>query len=101
MAPKTPAADQTGPASIQGMVIMDNTKTGPDQAPDLWTALADYRAALARLRGIKPCLSHWPGDPPGPDTVGTSCDLLDGHDEGPMATPHRHHIKGSAVVVTW
>jgi hypothetical protein len=78
---------------------MSTTRT--DQTPDLWQALADYQAALARLRGIVQCASHWPADPAGPDTMGTRCDLLDGHDTGQLATPHRHQVKGSAVVVTW
>ena len=78
---------------------MNNNST--DESPSLWQALADYRAALARLRGVVQCGSHWPADPAGPDTVGTRCDLLDGHDQGAMTTEHRHHIMGSAVVVTW
>lgn len=71
-------------------------------------ALTDLRAAeasyLELLSGARDCPSVWPDDPPGPDYAGTRCQLLRGHDEptpeGP-ATPHRHRMLGSQVVVEW
>lgn len=64
--------------------------------PALVEALANYRAALARLASITPCVAVWPSDPPGEDYVGTRCDLLAGHDG-----EHRHRMRGSRTVVTW
>lgn len=65
-------------------------------------ALDRYNQALADLAAIQPCLAQYPGDPAGPDYVGTRCQLLEGHDrEGALSTPHRHRMLGSQAVVTW
>ena len=62
----------------------------------LWAAYHRYVDARNARAAIEPCRSWWPGDPPGPDYPGTSCDLVEGHEGA-----HRRRITGSTMDVTW
>lgn len=55
-----------------------------------------YEQRRRELEAIRPCPAAWPSDPPGPDYVGTRCQLLEDHDGA-----HRHRMLGSQATVEW
>lgn len=67
---------------------------------NLWRSLLEA-VALARTlpNGGQRCPSHWPGDPAGPDYVGTQCWLDDTHLVHAPTIGHKALV--SDTVVTW